>query len=555
MFKLFLSSIVVLFAIGFCNGQESKSAFQRQMESFDNVQPEPYEKIKPLGCAHVIKINTQEQFDGINDAITSAITAGKKNIRVKIARGLYQFHENHIQRNDEQKEDVSISIEGKGVVITSDSSYYGNSINEPWQEMLYADTIIDVIDKDKKLCLLPYKNNWNEQQRENLTKVQITQWFRAPVYHVSRIDDKGIYFTATELKWEKGYANDGYNVNFDYLYLGNTPRFRLYDVSKERKCVASCFVDLSNCKYRLFSIRGIDFISNTGGYPLISMTDVAVEQVSVKKCTFEYIRGNVANFSGTNNVEFDGNIVRNTTGNEVRFVNNCPNVRVTNNTFENCGRSISNTFCVTCWECSYYIANNTFRDFGYGAIGVGIWHGFEKKNYSGGIIEHNEIYFTPTYFADAWKHMLMDSGAIYTWTQNDNVIIRYNYIHDYTGSGDNRGIFCDDGANNLKIYGNVVLNTPNCYSIDSRMAKDKGDGFTNNANNFMANNVVDNRVRFQGHSDVQRHVVKGANMIVREADYQPLNNKYDNLELMEEDIVIIYNDKTIKKHIKNCLHK
>ena len=133
------------------------------------------------------------------------------------------------------------------------------------------------------------------------------------------------------------------------------------------------------------------------------------------------------------------------------------------------------------------------------------------------------------------------------------MIIRYNYIHDYTGAGDNRGVFCDDGANNLKIYGNVILNTPNCYSIDSRMAKDKRDGIMNNANNFMANNVVDNGVRFQGYADVQRHVVKGANIVVKSGAKDAIKDKFDNLEHMEEDIVLNYNKKWIKKHIKNCV--
>lgn len=69
--------------------------------------------------------------------------------------------------------------------------------------------------------------------------------------------------------------------------------------------------------------------------------------------------------------------------------------------------------------------------------------------------------------------MLMDSGAIYTWTQNDQVIIRYNYIHDYTGASDNRGMFCDDGAANFKIIGNRILRIANSYCVDSRIIKDQ----------------------------------------------------------------------------------
>ena len=240
------------------------------------------------------------------------------------------------------------------------------------------------------------------------------------------------------------------------------------------------------------------------------------------------------------------------------FTNHCQTVKITNNTFKNCGQSLDNYFCIRCYDADYYIADNKFCDFGYGAIGVGVWHGFEKRNYSGGIIDHNEIYFSPDYFANAWKYMLMDSGAIYTWTQNDNAIIRYNYIHDYTGPGDNRGIFRDDGANNLKIYGNVVLNTPNSYSIDSRMSKDQKNGLANNANNFMANNVVGNGVRFQRRSDIQRHVVKGSNIVVKSNEEKTIRieDEFDGLEYMKEDIVKSdANSKTIRKGIKKCMRQ
>lgn len=132
----------------------------------------------------------------------------------------------------------------------------------------------------------------------------------------------------------------------------------------------------------------------------------------------------------------------------------------------------------------------------------------------------------------------MDSGAIYTWTKNDNVIIRNNYIHDYAGAADNRGIFCDDGASNLKIYDNIILNIPNCYCIDSRMVKDQNANIHNNSNNFMANNMVDGGVRFMGYGDENRNCVKGANIILgirAETDFQ---NVFEGLDWVEEDVVV-----------------
>lgn len=536
--KKILLSTLALLAFCFCNGQVNGGMTQRTCDSLDKVKPVAFKKVKPKGCTYTIAVGNQLQFDALNDEISKAIKAGKKNIKVKIGKGVYQFRQEHILRKNEQAADVSIVFIGDHTIITSDKNFASTGgKGNGWQEMRYADGIIQVVDEKKKLCMIPYANKISESERKGLTKVQIPQWFRAKTYTIERVDQKGIFFIAPELAWDNGYAHKGYNVNFDYLYLGKTPRFRVYDASKEPRCTAARFFTMENCSYRCLTIKGIEFRSTAESNSLLCMINVNAKQITVGNCIFDYVRGNdVGYFSGTGNVVFDDNTVSNTGGDELFFTNNCQNIRITNNKFQNCGQRLGNYFCVRCYEATYYIANNTFCDFGYGAIGVGVWHGFEKKYYSGGIIEHNEIYFSPGYFANAWKYTLMDSGAIYTWTQNDNVIIRYNYIHDYTGAGDNRGIFCDDGANNLKIYRNVVVNTPNCYCIDSRVGKDQKEGFANNANNFMAQNVVDGRVRFQGYQGENRHVVKGANYVIK--GEKPLENKLENLEVNVEDVKV-----------------
>ena len=556
MRKVLFALTVIILGLTSCKGQDLSSYFQKELDSLDRIQPETYKRLKPEGRAYVIGVKTQEQFEGINDQITQAISAGEKNIKVIIERGVYHFHENHILRKNEQAADVSITIEGRNVIITSDEDYQLEEVpTSPWQEMVQLDTLIEVVDKNEKICFIPFKNTLDNEKRTNLTKVQITQWFRAPIYDVTKIDNDGIYFSASELSYETKYRNKGYNVNFDYLYKGSNPRFRLYDKIKEPKCLASRFISLEDCHYRLFSISGITFSSNRSGAALIGMTGVDAQQIMVSDCTFEYICGNVANFSGTGNVMFDHNTIRHTDGNEVRFVNNCPNVRITNNVFENCGQSIGNTFCITCWESTYYVANNTFRNFGYGAIGVGVWHGFEKKYPSQGIIEHNEIYFSPEYFAQKEKYTLMDAGAIYVWTQNDDAIIRYNYIHNYGGMRFNSGIYCDDGASNCKIYGNVILNTPDGCSITSRRVEDQKEGFRNNANNFIANNVVDGAVVFGSSAVDERHCHKGANFVIQTGVQTAYKDKFENLELREEDVIINSNDKLIREKIKQCTHR
>lgn len=113
--------ILLILSGNLCWGQES--IIERQTESLDKIQAEPFKLVKPDGRPYVIKVKTQEQFDGINEAITNAIAAGKKNILVKIANGVYYFHENHIIRINEHATDVSITILGMRTVITSDTHY------------------------------------------------------------------------------------------------------------------------------------------------------------------------------------------------------------------------------------------------------------------------------------------------------------------------------------------------------------------------------------------------------------------------------------------------
>ena len=546
---LFVLSLKCCNAQGRCIGD----FFTSQRDSLDKVQPVAMQFLKPLRKAYVIKIHDQQQFDKITELIKSAIDSGHKIIEVEIGRGVFHFHENHITLNELEKRDVSVTIRGKNTVITSDEEFTGEGYSlMPWGELSYADSNIEVVDWEKKLCFVPYKNNIRNDHSANYEKIQITQWFRAPTYAIENVDDRGVYFIAPEVSFLDRFGRKEYNLNYDFLYAGLIPRFRLYNKMKERNCVASCFLKITNSSLGVITLDGINFKGNKDGSSLIYVNSVKALQVMIRKCTFDVIRSKVVDFINTDNVVFDGNSITNTAGNELSFTCCCNNVRVTKNVFNNCGTKLGNTMCVCCSESEYYIAYNSFCNFGYAAIGVGVWRGFAKKYLSKGIVEHNEIYFTPIYLAENWKHMLMDSGAIYIWTQNDGVIIRYNYIHDYSGAGDNKGIFCDDGANNMKIYGNVVLNTPNSFAIDSRCVKDLQEGCMNNANNFMAYNIVGNGIRFQGYSGENRHCYKGANYVLKQDD-QNLGKEmdYDGLELIEEDVVV--DEKWVRRKLRKFM--
>lgn len=528
--------VLLLFISNSTYGQINSVYFRARMDSFDRVLPVKLPKVEQIGKKYIIRVVNQKQFDCLNEEITKAIMAGEKNVHVKIGKGIYHFHENHIVWSNEHLSDVSVTVESKGAVITSDENYEKEPAR-PWGELEYADTLISVVDEAQKLCIIPWRNDLNDDEKMKITKVQITQWYKAMVYNVLRIDTLGIYFLASDLAYLERFGQKGYNVNYDYIYGRSIPRFRLYDAMKERNCDAACFFNMQNTIIKQVSIKGLCFNGNKAGCSLISMNNVTSERITIRDCKFENIRSSVVKCTSTGNVVVDKNLIRNTEGEEMLFSKGCINVHLTNNKFENNGLRFNNERCVTCWEATYYIANNTFCDYGRMAIAVGVWHGTEKKNISKGIIEHNEIYYTPTYMATKEKHASMDGGAIYVWTQNDGAIIRYNYIHDYCGMRFNSGIYCDDGACNCIIYGNVIINTPDGYSIHSRRVKDQKKGFRNNANNFIANNIIDGAVVIDGYGTEERHTSKGSNIVLKG---NTLNkDRFENLEMYEDDVLVL----------------
>ena len=116
-----------------------------------------------------------------------------------------------------------------------------------------------------------------------------------------------------------------------------------------------------------------------------------------------------------------------------------------------------------------------------------------------GVIEKNEICMSES-FRQPPMRSLIDGGAIYVWTQNKDLLVRENYIHDIAGPHGNRGIFADDGPVNVTISGNRVERIHNGYCIDLRRClrtgwKKKSQIPRANVGNRIVDNTYDGRVR------------------------------------------------------------
>ena len=462
-----------------------------------------------------------------------------------------------------------------------------------WDHCRYADGLVEVVGdasehrnpgmagdaskrredgKESRLCRLPVSPlPSGEGSGVGLLYINIPQWYYSGTYKVEKAEKGCLYFTVPNLEYVVRGERQGYNVNYDYIFGGQDIRFRLCNppivngqwsmvngqrsmvngqrsmVNGQRsihECRSRCFLYCKDTAYKSFTLSGLRFLGNSSGSFLIKLDSMATEDFSITQCQFEAIKGNVLWAKSTPNITFCHNSIDHC-DNGIFSSNSCVNTRVTNNAFSNCGGNMMATFCVNSKGKDFYIAHNQFRNFGYAAVGVGIWYGHEKKQESSGIIEYNEMWCDPGYIAHKERYTLQDTGALYIWPKNDSVTVRYNYIHDIDGMLLNRGIFCDDGASHFRLYGNVVVGIANSYSIDSRNCDKKFAGA--NIDNRMEGNIVDSAIKFEGSSagadPVSARdngcVVSGNVMLCREGE-EPPENIYSRLTTERPDQQIAF---------------
>ena len=391
--------------------------------------------------------------------------------------------------------------------------------------------------------------------------IQITSWYQSYIYKINRIEGEYIYFTADNLA--KGYR-EGWNVNNDYNYGKCYPRYRLANVQSEDnnfyisqdgveisgstrsiyECNATRFLVLGyETNLRWVEIDGVLFVGNSydgekGVFSFLSPHGRAV----INNCQFKGIQSSrVISIGNKNNVsvlncQFEDcseSGVISSLGTENTVVSNCKFVR--------CGTSMKNSFCVRCFGVDFLVSHNTFEDFGYSAIGIGCGYGNKRSSRISGVVDHNMLRYTDGYKKCKDQHTLMDGGAIYIFTQNDDTKIRYNYIDGYTGMKDNRGVFCDDGASNLKIYGNVITDIDNSYCIDSRrVASVETQVGPSNVGNLVYDNIVDGTIKIEGREVVGNGCEYGTNYFLVGLDKTKPINVINNVNITGEDIILNY---------------
>ena len=540
------------------------------------------------------EINGQSDFDDLAQSLKTALETNDKVI-VAINEGVYKFNENHVYLNDLNYANKDVCITGIGDVklIGATKEYsieegaiignrYKVSTNTAFTHsttftdgktlipistsdyindtgVIQMDSLFDIVDEEQKICKgkCPLDITKAEEECGDLY-IQIYTWFKTYIYKITKIENGEIYFIADGLSYDDGHSS--YNINLDYGYGKKYPRYRILNLNynnglisiengyifipcsykKVFECQNGNFITLNRCNFSSFEITGIKFIGNgekDGVKRLINFSECNISKLAlIHHNLFLGIKSNTVIYvNDTDNVSVYLNDFSHIYGYGIISNNLSANTQIFKNNFYLLDEMSNNYFAVNCEGTDYYVAHNKFVNFTYGAVSVGQHYKSQKQLKSNGIVEFNLIYCTSDYIDRVSQHGLMDAGAIYTFTQNDEAIIRYNVVININGIHSYRGIFCDDGTKNAKIYGNIIGNIHTGYCIDLRRVS-AADAYVSDANegNFIAYNFLLGSYKFEKKGDGDNNI-NGRNIILYELE-KPQNTL--TVDESEEDYYI-----------------
>lgn len=527
-----------------------------------------------------ILVSDQKDLSAIRPRIDRKITEGSDAIVVKFLPGTYYFRDEQINLSGKQYAGIDLCFVGDGAVFigegrrydtpgeasTTFSRYNGyitgtGDYLSVWGPVLESDRLAEVVDEASKLCRIHYaalSDMSGEQCR--ISHITLTESFDGKVFKINRIEKGWVYFTATNLA---NLTKDFYNINHDYYSGKRFPKFRLCNTTSFAgeitcldgkimfqpslgpvyECANTRFFYANRSEFKRLEIKGLQFIGNKESSQLITFRDCAVsDSIIISECAFRNIHSDIIEIIGTNHVFVRNNFISKNFRWGVRSDHYSADIRIEDNVFTDCGLGLRNSACITCYGENFLVARNRISNFGYAAIYAGLHYNTKKERPVGGVIENNEIWFDEAYRKDLLNKTLMDAGAIYLGTVHDRTIVRHNHIHDYVGVYSYNGIYCDDGASNCTIYGNVILGITGGYCISSRrvawIEKDQKSKVRRaNVGNVIMHNLIDGRVKFEARPG-ENECKKGANFILQLPGRDVPKTEEANLIGAETDIIL-----------------
>lgn len=469
------------------------------------------------GVSEVIPVRSQEEFDAF-PAEVERLLPETASIRVEFGPGTFFFRDNHLDLSGLDCPGKEIVLAGQETRLVGTDAQGGVqpfSPDDGWVNLLQdADMSrmgpvrmagfypIPSLFHPDRFWLRCREPDLSEEDAADVYLV-LTQWFQGALYKVRRIS-KGVAYLEKQGEHPTAW--------FTELRFGRClPRYRMINHPSDRpegtphRCIASTFCSLDDCYLGAFRAEGIRFLGNRAGEALFRFRNFQADSIVVSGCTFEGIRSTVVECVAAGHVLFRDNEVS-------RCYRGCfsadtasADARVESNRFRDMGLALTNAPVVLCKGPEYRITGNLFEDFAYAAVGVGTHFKETEDPVSSGVVEDNEICMTEAFRRKPMR-MLIDSGAIYIWTQNAGTVIRHNFIHDIYGPHGNRGIFGDDGVLGVRVEDNLVLNVHPSYCIDLRkrhkVQRIRGSKVEKaNVANRITGNVVDGRCRLYVRKD------------------------------------------------------
>lgn len=534
-------------------------------DSLDNVVFDIPEKIQvKTDLVHDIK--TQEEWDNLTNLIKKWLEDGERNITIRVKTADLVFGDKVVRIENLNYPDANIQIEGNHVKMLPWGKSFdrdnptSKTINGfyalPYKNFHLNEIVLD--DNENELPL--YGKTFTTSQTIEEVKEESGIW-RFPVnlpdishadcrdfcilltrdwtacrHQVVRVNNGYLYF---ELKSKDSPtpSQDKLDPNKDKIHYNIRPRYRFVncplsnDIHFFRDSVfipikyksvyigkgARLFL-FNNCNFCSLTISGFNVVGASKQSVIALNNSVFSDGAWIHNNTFSNLSECAVTVYNCENVRIDSNSIYNTRVGAIACYGT--NNVVMNNKLQRIGWML-NTRAITGGGEKLHICNNVIEDFNYGAIACGSTISNDNAPKLTYIIERNEIRYTMKYAKEFMSNTLADAGGIYIGPQCTWGIIRNNVVLNMTGPHYNRGIYLDDGAKNLAIYGNLVMNTANFYDIDLRRCDMYSSGIPDhNTNNMIFHNVMTGSYKFQDSGLVNDHCFGGQNILLGLGGFQ-----------------------------------
>lgn len=492
----------------------------------------------------VLKIRGYEQWKALDAMLQEGLKAGYRNITVKVMCEVkpgdgYQL----IQNLDYPDANIRIvgnkAIQGlHGSVFTKDNPKVrdeGAFYSLPYSDFNLDDYITDAdgneiplreevklvqgdIVKVQEFKGAKVQDVWRFQvDLPNLTEAQckdfyvlMTRDWTSARHKVVKVQDGWLYYHL-----DSDDVHSSINPNVDWTQYKVRPRYRLINspvskgvhvmngriyVPKKHKMITiqkgARILTVKSCHLNSLVFSGFT-ISGCGKDCLVGVNDSKFETgMFITNNHFSHLNYLAIIAYRNENLVISNNTFSDTRGG-VFFMEGGIGTTICGNKMKNIGW-MQNSNAIQVGGERLHIFDNVIEDFIYGAIACGSSKSNAEAPKLTYIIERNTIRQTESFTDNYIQNTLADGGGIYIGPQCTQGIIRNNVVENIKGIHSNRGIFLDDGAKNLAIYGNLIMNTANSYDIDLRYSAGYAKGIPDhNTNNSVFQNIMTGGYRFE----------------------------------------------------------